>query len=340
MERAFEYDENLVALCSASSLFNDIQQNSPQQVQLGDEHDRACWDLFVQHGKHFHRPIPPCLAFQQHQDLQQLSLQDDSRILQRFQQFLFSVHLVHEHNNPKLNDSSSLSPSFRLTLNRFADISQHELAPTTSQRTRRLSLRREEWDDQDIDDGDAWFHPSPWEDNAGENSDESDDAPLTRLADWRDVREALHSSWGIGHGSINRLDAPIHHHHRHDLNKQNHHAEKPKDFAVPIDQSAFAQVPFPDDDVAVSKLNGKELAIKQANPAHHSHHYSPANVTSQNNDDDDRNDGKPTTLDWEPPIYLNWATTENPDGVPLVHDVFDQVRLICKNSYDFVAVCG
>lgn len=346
MERAFEYDEKLVASCSASGLLQILANNTDHfsdhehSILIANTQDEACWDLFVQHGAHFQRPVPESVVLP---NVQVKQLFVNSHVLQRFQQFLVSVRLVNEHNNHLWSDLSSF-PSFRLTLNRFSDTPKDELPVqrrVPSQANRRLSLGLDELGDQDDgDDGAAWFHP--WQENSGGvSSKESDNTPLTRLADRRDIRQALHSSsWGIGHGSIGRLDPAVHHHHHHNsdrnnLNSGKHHTEKRKDFAVPVDQSAFAQVPFPDDDVAVSKLNGKELAIKQAKPSRHKKHHPPENISQSEGDDNDNddttNDGdgpdddKTLPLKNEPPTYLNWATTENPDGVPLVHDVFDQV---------------
>lgn len=110
--------------------------------------------------------------------------------------------------------------------------------------------------------------------------------------------------FGIGKGSKNTLNPKGRHHHGH------HHTE-PK----PILPDTKIRIPFQDADpfetpsMDSSSLDGNLLLVK---PPKNNEYKQDSNTTT--NDD-------PFAA------YLNWATSENPDGVSIVHGAFDQVRM-------------
>jgi hypothetical protein len=362
-EARFQYDETLLERCAKSSVHKYIvvltrTQQKPdgrgfEGEELGGDYDEltqspellrakileeenhledaddpySCIQLFRQHQHHYRSPGTASFVDEisvssyLYHPLEEQEPSNPSR--RRFEAFVKNVGFVYRHNH---NSSAYLH---RVSLNRFSDMSASDIFASGTEEvrdSRRLeSLGVEEGYDKDVFDSQLMDQ-------------------LIRegvVIELHDVDSIVSVSLeGIGKGSMNHLN--------------------PKKYQKIYHQSNTLTL---DTDAPVRRFQTPEVreehdgAILSIRPEQQQQPY-------RSRDDDDDNDGgrpssehktdehpssvNPVPVIEEPPeedvdIFarsLNWATTENPDAVAIVHEPFDQVRTLWFWRPTFMISCA
>jgi hypothetical protein len=303
--RTFEYDDNLLIECASSSLA------APEQHEY-KYLDRSCRVLFEQHSKHYRR---------QHDAA-------SSQLDVRLENFIRSVVFVHQHNSRATSGWAS-HRHHEVALNQFSDMDL--TAPfTPASHASPDDASSIPWQLRQVRD-----HPPtrPLQ-NSNDNLFVSDRVrtPSTTFLDSSESILRIAADLAIGKGSFNKMNPKKEHTSHH----SNQHITT-QEFSthvinLPMDHPFAFQSP----DVQHSpEYDGALISIKE-NPSYHHHHktqpWSPNLVdpdasTSAIGDNDDISFEEANPMD-DFSTFLNWATADNPDGVPIVNDSFDQVCMV------------
>jgi hypothetical protein len=315
--RAFTYDERLLSECAGSNLAafvasqykaprdNPIQDAGYAEISSADDDDdddKSCISLFQQHAAHYGRHHSPEDA-----QLERIWSGDNSntggshvsyRLGKKVVNFVENVAFVYDHNLKGQNHV--------VALNRFADLETSDVIGSSNRR----------WNDQLTNNWHLlWENEKVWEYGAFDDDDDDFQAAwggkvgaITSLSSSRMIRDVA-ANLAIGHGSYNKLKPKDKKHkHKHGDDDDSH-----KVIEVPLDDPAAFEAPSTDDSI----LDGALMSVKESRQ-HKSNRKHPErlNTTKYNN-----------TVD----IFetnMDWATTNNPDGVGIVHDAFDQVSAV------------
>jgi len=349
-ERRFEYDEGLLKRCARSNAARSVAAVSAEHSTLNnkfprlvlaagagdvvsnpkqpsaassaagrDDDDASCVQLFQLHSQHYGRRHSPeeslLLLLQEVADEHHPYYQIGSRM----EAFLRSVVFIDEHNSAvrAADDPDEHNEQHSVGLNRFSDLApdqvfspsedtaveeeeHHLLWSESSRRHRRRQL-----EEQDYAVGLDW---SSGPAAVAALRKEGVTVLLSTPEQILDVAANL----TIGKGSLNRL---------YNYNKEKKENSINYDlFPTSIDiptigqeqGDSFASTPelTPDMDGALLSIKRNKHAFKH--PTKKQYH-DPVG-------DKDGDEGKERFT-----THLNWATTDNPDGVPIVHGAFDQV---------------
>jgi hypothetical protein len=303
--RAFTYDDKLLRECAGSNLAAFVASEAPRDNPIQGVYaeissatdDDSCISLFRQHAAHYGRQHSP-----EDERLERLSSGNNtvsfpvSYLLgQKLHNFVRNVAFVYDHN------FVAEGQSHRVALNRFADLHSSEVIGSNQQ-----------WD-QPTDRHLLWENEKVWEYGAFDDDDfqaawGGEEGVITSLSSSRMIRDVA-ANLAIGKGSSFKL-TPKHKKHKHHDDDDSF-----KIIEVPLDDPEAFEAPSTDDSI----LDGTLMSIKESHEhRHHRKHPERFNTTMHNN----TADSFETTLDW--------ATTNNPDGVGIVHAAFDQVSTSCR----------
>ena len=289
-ERRFLYDEGLLEAC-AKSIGEEHASELPP-----DRFDESCQTLFSQYSKHFY---------------------GDGHFLRSrgggLSVFVRNVRFVHEHNTAK-------DATYSVALNRFADshLLWSEDADENHRQLRKSSHHHGSHKHHKDDDSvyESLDLPGLDADNPlAQYHGILDGVLVKELSDPKVIMEVA-ANLAVGKGGKGHLNKY----------KPSIHTGKHKNKLYDILQDRSVDVPlanqeeFQAPEGTFSESNeGGLLSIKR-NPEY-----------DRQNDPDAKNldvhDASHAKDDFS--TYLNWATADNPDGVPIVHDSFDQVGIVC-----------
>jgi len=322
----------------SSLLQNNLRNHPRQQIINSTAANRDCKYLFVQHAKHYQRPP---LTNEEEQFWMSWTDSDETsnaanttpynnladNASPRIKTFIRSVLFVHEHNN---NDM--MGNKHRVALNRFSDMLTHELplmshsdsieddasstifdavqSPSVTLES-FLPLHREIFDYSSKEHGGQVFVTLDDDETImkyggkirqlqeeqrlvqSSSVSDNDEIPTNNnnmgASYSSNVQRLLDSWWWVG-GDHNHIGD----------NSNQHLAEQVVDNATPATSNPLTRHPK-------SKEDDSSLLDKE-------------NKMGGLVEETDASDGG--SDEWE--IYLNWATTDNPDGVAVVHEVMDQ----------------
>ena len=327
----------------SSPFQNNLRNHHPrQQIINSTAANRDCKYLFVQHAKHYQRPP---LTNEEEQFWMSWTHSDETsntantnttpdnnlaieNASSRIKTFIRSVLFVHEHNNINMMENKH-----RVALNRFSDMLAHELplmshsdsieddvsstifeavqSPSVTLES-FLPLHREIFDYSSKEHGGQVFVTLDDDETImkyggkirqlqeeqrliqSSSDSDNDDIPTNNnnmgASYSSNVQRLLDSWWWIGGD----------HNHIGDSSNQ-HLAEQVVDNATPATSNPLTRHPKSEEDDDSSLLD-KENKM--------------GGLVEETGSSDGGSD------DWE--TYLNWATTDNPDGVAVVHEVMDQ----------------
>lgn len=345
-EFRFTYDERLLERCVTSSLYRHVlarrdasrpeapvpeaaSSNSDARVRAEDEQQdgsdpyraaqtmrenemedfddpQACVTLFHEHQRHYYGQPSTTVSvasylYEAREEAAESSASTTS--VQRFEAFVENVGFVHRHNSNAAVDGQH---HHRVALNRFSDRRPNEIfsgaaddvnGAASGERSASRHLRHAVPSDEDEPVFDRWFLEELERDGVVVHLDDAEAVMSVSLE-------------GIGKGSMNHLNPKKY--------KKIYH--KSKTLTLNPDEP-LRQFQTPD---MLQELDGAILSIRPQQPM----------------EDDDEDPGgpppsqNPVFVPDEPPEEeedefarnLNWATTENPDGVAIVHEPIDQVR--------------
>jgi hypothetical protein len=306
--RAFTYDEKLLKECARSNLAAFIASQAPRDnplqyagyTEISSTDDSSCISLFKQHAAHYGRQHSPEDVLQ----LEPLPSGDNSgsspvsyRLGTKLQNFVRNVAFVYDHN------VAAKGLSHRVALNRFSDLHTSEVIGSNRQ-----------WD-QHTERHLLWENVKNWEYGAFDDDDfqaawGGKVGAITSLSSSQMIRDVA-AHLAIGKGSYNKLK-PKHKKHKHDVDDS--HV-----IMIPLDDPDAFETPATDDSI----LDGALMSIKESRGHKFNRkHPEEFNSTTHNN----------TVDSFE--TNLDWATTNNPDGVGIVHDAFDQVSASSRRARD------
>jgi hypothetical protein len=301
--RAFIYDDKLLRECAGSNLAAFVVIEAPRDNPIQDagflyaeisstDDDNSCISLFKQHAAHYNRQQLP-----EDVRLERILSGNNTRnspvsycLGKKLHNFVRNVAFVYDHN------FVAEGRSHRVTLNHFADLHSSEVIGSNHQ-----------WD-QSTGRHLLWENEKVWEYGAFDDDDfqaarGGEEGVITSLSSSRMIRDVA-ADLAIGKGSIHKL-TPKHKKHKHRDDDDSF-----KIIEVPLDDPEAFEAPSTDDSI----LDGTLMSIKESHEhRHHRKHPERFNTTMHNN----------TADSFE--TNLDWATTNNPDGVGIVHAAFDQV---------------
>jgi hypothetical protein len=299
--RAFTYDDKLLRECAGSNLAafvaTDASEDNPIQgagsfyveISSANDDDKSCISLFKQHAAHYNRQqLPEDVRLEQilsGNHTVSSSSTVSYRLGKKLHNFVRNVAFVNDHN------FVAEGQSHRVTLNRFADLHTSEVIGSNRQ-----------WD-QPTDRHLLWENEKVWEYGAFDDDDfqaawGGEEGVITSLSSSRMIRDVA-ANLAIGKGSINKL-TPKHKKEKRDDD------DSFKIIEVPLDDPEAFEAPSTDDSI----LDGTLMSIKESQKHRH-YRKHPASMHNNTADSFETN--------------LDWATTNNPDGVGIVHGAFDQV---------------
>lgn len=352
-DRRFEHEESILARCAKSCVASFIESGQsyvyngssketflqkraeengePSQVGCA-ENDESCALLFRLHAQHYgriHANEDTILArtilngsFEPPPPLNANPLVYTYKVGSKMEAFIRNIIFVHHHN-------SAAGNMHRVTLNRFSDLRPSEVlverrvvdpASMWSEKARRLTEVVNTNADEDlVRSGRVPLFGSAMEGMA------------VLLSTSEEILQVA-ANFTIGHGSKNQL---------HYKSKKKSKKAKvtydlyPKSIQLPPDAYLHSSEDGRFETPALDpRMDGSLLSI-QRNKDYHSerHHYH----TRRDDDDSMISDNRNVHLDAgaiddDFATYLNWATTDNPDGVSVVHDAYDQVCLLADNG--------
>jgi hypothetical protein len=364
----FRYDPLLLSECALTSSFRTSSDNEKPESSAAEawHREKACWILFQQHANYYGKPLPTLttprttpadpwilLSKPSYSKLgfPVLHPHEERELQQRYWSFVDSATFVYQHKIPR-QDGPLLKrverttpqpnpyPSYELELNQFADGS----APLGSSRmTIYLQEFFQLWDDLEESTSTA--------------------STRTTAPTYQDPKTTVHPRLhgrglleGVQFTPLSSADSIIGWASRHDHyysrpltkspTKSTQHDHKQENgklgtkMSLPTEGNSKRLEPFLVSPSLADDMDGTEVDVKMSykNPnntkkrdgstAHgqkREHTSSHAHLENQGDGDDEDDDDKFFLHS------LNWATTNNPDGVPLVHSVFDQV---CRSLSD------
>jgi hypothetical protein len=312
---AFTYDEKLLRECAGSNLAAFVASQASRDNPIQDagsfygeisstDDDNSCISLFKQHAAHYDRQNSPEDAqFERISSVNNTrSFPLSYRLGKKLHNFVRNVAFVYDHN------VVAKGQSHQVALNRFADLDTSEVIGSNRQ-----------WD-QHTDRHLLWENKEDWEYGAFDDNDDFQSAwggqvgVITSLSSSRMIRDVA-ANLAIGKGSINKLTPKHRKHHKHDDDDDDSY----KIIEVPLDDPESFEAPSTDDSI----LDGALMSIKESHRHKHNRkHPERSNTTMHNN----------TVDSFE--TNLDWATTNNPDGVGIVHGAFDQVSASSRRNRD------
>jgi hypothetical protein len=321
-EHRFEYDQILLEECAGSSLAAFVTKNKNlgkiRDTRPRVRFDASCRTLFSQHAEHYGRQHS--LEEQRYERiiLNGSESTHNYTIGKTIENFVRNVVFVNEHKN-----DARVEVRHEVDLNRFADMdletvlgsgekSSHEqrwLRTWDSRKQRHRDLRSQSTTlvDDDLTLSGESLH---------ENLDHLFPGVITPLSDVASILDA--ADLGLGHGSFNKMSPKSKHKKKYEILTDTY-------LDVPMDQQKQFQTPdvdFPEDDGALLSIKrNRDMKRNRHDPVAEKEDVS---VLDANPDED----GFTT--------HLNWANSDNPDGVPIVHDAFDQVcppRIVVMRVY-------
>ena len=314
----------------ASPIINNNDDDDDDNPAGGEESQNSasspscCLELFDQYSRHYGRRHTAAETFfVDHDD-------DGFELGNRIEAFLRSVHFVYQHNN---NNSSNNNNIHTVALNRFSDLHPDEIFATPTLTAtepihnlwgERSRLRRQLIQEESSS--------GPWESDllgSTTNTDSHNGDGVTVLLSTPEQILHVAANLTIGKGSLNKL---YKYHKQQKTNAQTYDlypvtldipAENQWEEA-PNDHSNFAATP-----ALTPDMDGALLSIK-----HNKNMPEPWNHNNINNKKktgpqdlvEDATAVVPHNQDKRFRTHLNWATEDNPDGVPIVNEPFDQVR--------------
>ena len=257
------------------------------------------------------------------------TIPDQFELGNRMDAFLRSVHFVYQHNTN--NDVHQVA------LNRFSDLPPHEIfstAVSTTTATTQTDPIHNLWGERSLrhyyrrrrrhlmEETEAFWSfasdtPIP---SSMSNADRN--GGVTVLLSTPEQIMWVAANLTIGKGSINKL-------YKYHKDDQKHNSQAYNLYPVTISIPAENQLPSNDKNnfaatpAITPDMDGALLSIK-------SNKNVPQNKKSSKKDDrdfveHDTDAVQPTSKTFRK--HLNWATHNNPDGVPIVNEPFDQVRV-------------
>jgi len=342
-ERRFVYDERLFDEC-AHSLLAAATTDDDAAEGNDDGVDESCRTLFRLHAAHYGRRLS--VTSSDNGDANDGNKEgEEQEEGKRLDAFLKNVVFVYEHNNNNNNNNDGRLQQqpdrHHVALNRFSDRSPDEIFVDDEENgetggsiwedrvVRRLVER-----DYDDDGGDA------------------EDGFVTPLQDEETILGIAEASgslpaMGIGKGSMNKLTPK----------KIERIYDDSKVLVVPKTPGETPRPFHSDGEVAEdvdpsNAYDGSILSIRKNKPGMLGEADDDDDVDDDDVDgvpDDDDVDAKDEEGYDESGVYdaeedpfashLNWATEDNPDGVPIVHDAFDQVRATLTRLPRLRTVC-
>jgi hypothetical protein len=304
--RAFTYDDKLLRECAGSNLAafvatdaseDNLKQNAEfLNAEISSADDKSCISLFKQHATHYnrqHSPEDAQLEWILSSNHTVTSSTVSYRLGKKLHNFIRNVLFVYDHNVAE-------GQSHRVALNRFSDLHSSEVIGSNR-----------EWD-QPTDRHLLWENEKRvWEYGAFDDDDfqaawGGEEGVITSLSSSRMIRDVA-ANLAIGKGSINKLTP------KHKKEKRDDDDDSYKIVEVPLDDPEAFEAPSNDDSI----LDGTLMSIKESQEhRHYRKHSERSNSTMHNN----------TADSFE--TNLDWATTNNPDGVGIVHGAFDQVSIL------------
>ena len=300
---AFVYDQKLLEQCAGSNLAAAVSKASEDSHSFQDTiagkplgHDESCLLLFRQYAEH-HGRVYDAADYNMDRIVSNEGKVKSSvnyRVGKKLRSFVNNAIFVYKHNK-----ETDPTKQYHVTLNRFSDMDLDEVLASQdvwNDHGRLLWEEQEEdlskvWDETNVDDFfQAW---------SGE------DGVITRLSSKQIICDVA-ADLAIGKGSMNKL------------NPKTQKRDEPlpdKTLNVPVDGQ---EDPFQTPDVDDPELDGSLLSIKR-------NHNHPKHKVISN--DELHEDEPAVNRDFN--TYLNWATTDNPDGVAIVNPPFDQVSSVC-----------
>lgn len=277
---------------------NQVSYLEPRPVVGGT--DESCLTLFQQHAEHYGRD--PLAS----DELLKRNARGELLVVaNRLANLVQSVTMIYEHN---------LTPSLmKMSLNRFSD----------------LNLEEDEMKTDNVDETDWPFHRKPRflnEEGEGGLPDDSADLNIGVLTELSSIERILHvtANLGIGKGSMHALHPKGIRGYKQ-LPQEDYQATKSIQLSADETPVIFKTPEVNDPDLDGNVLSIKEKETKKKvvpmKPEEHGA-LADANATTTSSIADEY---KPEDDDVFA-THLNWATTENPDGVPIAHAPMDQVR--------------
>lgn len=269
-DEPFEYASHLIDDCAASN------------------ENTACEILYNQHAKHYGRR-------QQEHDAQPA----------RFQRFLETVRLVHQHNQRS-------DVGHKITLNQFSDLTVEDLplSAASNEQSEAVSSSEELWKQAGFDMEVDLIQLS------------SDDAILEYAAPHDRGQRNLRKHH---HGSSNKNRHGRHH--RHENNDDD-------EITVQVDPNSDNKWSTLDSTVGGE---GHQVHIKATTMELNNHYRydddDNGSATTAAGATVETDDAVDVVDDYD--TFLNWSTEDNPDGVSIVHNASDQVR-----DYTFAKNCS
>jgi Cathepsin propeptide inhibitor domain (I29) len=319
----FVYDDGLLQKCATSNFAARLLVSSATVNQRGSNRDdddvkttfvpddTSCRRLFAQHAVHFGRR-PAILLPNNEKDYKT-----------RMHNFVRNVVFVYKHNAQNADVDASSSPqtsiAHRVGLNQFSDLRLSEILPTVLD------------DEEEADEAEAaaqkrHHHPPSrgssrwlwekaaaaalWEAQTNDNNnvkgiDVMESANFTLFSSRQQILDVAAANFMV----MGNMGAG--------LPSSAHHPPEP-----------FPLIAGPDD-VSIKEDHGSDGSLLSINDINDQQgRTNRKKFDRQNNDDDDITPGA-TGFDDDNgkfATYLNWATTDNPDRVPLVNAPIDQVR--------------
>jgi hypothetical protein len=298
------------------------EEQTMRENQLEDSDDpQACVTLFHEHRMHYYgqQPAQPAISvasylYKSGEAAKSTTSPSSTSAVRRFEAFVENVGFVHRHNS-RASDSRQ-HPQHRAALNRFSDRRPNEIlsgagdgangaggAKSASRHLLRLSEQADPPDEEDDPIFDRRILARLEKDGVVVHLDDAETVMSVSIE-------------GIGKGSMNHLNPKKYEKIYHQSKTLTLNPDEPlRQFQTPE---------------VLQELDGAILSIRPEQP-----------MEDDDDDDDEEEDAdgpppshNPVLVSDEPPEEeedefarnLNWATTENPDGVAIVHEPIDQVR--------------
>ena len=346
--RHFDFDEDLLECCAQSRVVQflfaverhdtSVDGSFASTIHSESDPDRGyeesrrstsscCADLFDQHSRHYGR---------QHSVHESLLLEhpvlpDQFELGNRMDAFLRSVHYVYQHNNK--NDVH------KVALNRFSDLHPNEIFSTASTPTTRTDPIHNLWGERSLRhyrrhlmEANALDIPFPITTADSSSSTTDRNSGVTVLLSTPEQILWVAANLTIGKGSLNKLYKY--------RKEEKHNAQAYNLYPVTIDIPTDNQLPLNDENnfaatpALTPDMDGALLSINKNKNV-------PPKTSKKTSDskfvDHDTDAVQPASKTFRK--HLNWATHNNPDGVPIVNEPFDQVRSFTYFSAKRLCCC-